>query len=233
MQISKLISAVCAAAFCAGFTAVRAQDTPAQAAARAALMEKMNELETQSAQPAPPPVVVTPAGAMQVKASQPTNMVVVPSPVAPAQPAQPALATPESKSTPGPEAAQTMPATSEAEVQAKAEAALQQKMSELDKQNWASPTVVPVTPPPQTQPMATSPVKPTPPMTQPAAMSPPSQVNANYPGKELGLKPIVAPPLPISVGKEAQLRALLARYKADQITPEQYQTARAKILAEP
>ena len=83
MQISKLIPAVCAAALCASFIAARAQDNPAQAAARAALMEKMNELEAQPAQPAPPPIVVTPSGAMQVQPSQPTNVVVVPTPAAP------------------------------------------------------------------------------------------------------------------------------------------------------
>jgi len=35
------------------------------------------------------------------------------------------------------------------------------------------------------------------------------------------------------MGKEAQLQALLARYKADLITPEQYHKQRAAILAQP
>jgi len=86
---------------------------------------------------------------------------------------------------------------------------------------------------PQTKPVATSPVKPAPPAVKPEVMTPANQINANYPGKELGLKPIVAPPLPISPAKEAQLQGLLEKYKADQITPEQYHTERAKILAEP
>lgn len=55
----------------------------------------------------------------------------------------------------------------------------------------------------------------------------------NYPGKELGLKPIEAPALPISADKQARLQALLAKYKADQITPEEYQKQRGEILAEP
>jgi hypothetical protein len=42
-----------------------------------------------------------------------------------------------------------------------------------------------------------------------------------------------APPLPISAEKEQRLQELLKKYKADQLTPEQYQTERAKILAEP
>ena len=42
---------------------------------------------------------------------------------------------------------------------------------------------------------------------------------------------LTAPPLPISTGKQQQLDSLLLKYKADQITPEQYQAERAKILA--
>ena len=64
-------------------------------------------------------------------------------------------------------------------------------------------------------------------------MSPTNQINAIYPGKELGLKPIEAPPLPITAAQEAQLQALLAKYKANQITPEEYQKQRAEILAQP
>ena len=224
MQISKLLPAVCAAAFCASCIAVRAQDTPAQAAARAALMDKMNALE---AQPAQPPTAVTPSGTTQVKPNQPTNVVVVPPPTVHARPAVPVPAT---KPMPATQVVQTAPATSDAEAQAKAKAALEQKMNELNQQNWATPAAAPA---PQTQPAATNPVTPAPPAVPPVVMSPSSQINANYPGKELGLKPIVAPPLPISPAKEAQLLGLLERYKADEITPEQYHTERAKILAEP
>ena len=231
MQTSKLIPAVCAVAFCASFIAARAEDTPAQAAARAALMEKMNELEAQPAQPAPPPIVVTPSGAMQVQPSRPTNVVTVPAPAVHAHPAVPA---PETKSMPGAAAVQTAPAASDAAAQAKAKAALEQKMSDSNQSNWATPAVAPATSPvPPTQPVAISPVKPAPPAVNPEAMSPPNQVNANFPGKKLGLQPIQAPPLPISAAKEAQLQGLLERYKVDQITPEQYHAERAKILAEP
>jgi len=62
--------------------------------------------------------------------------------------------------------------------------------------------------------------------------APPQNANANSAGRDLGLKPIVAPPLPISPMQEAQLQALLEKYEANAITPEQYQAARAKILAE-
>ena len=39
--------------------------------------------------------------------------------------------------------------------------------------------------------------------------------------------------LPISATKQEQLQALLVKYKADQITPDEYQTQRAAILAQP
>jgi hypothetical protein len=60
----------------------------------------------------------------------------------------------------------------------------------------------------------------------------PSQNNdaANKSAKELGLKPIVAPPLPISADKQAQLRALLQKYEAGSISPVEYQVERKKIL---
>jgi hypothetical protein len=47
----------------------------------------------------------------------------------------------------------------------------------------------------------------------------------------LGLQPITAPPLPISASQQAQLQALLEKYTASTITPEEYQAGRAKILA--
>jgi hypothetical protein len=248
MQISKSFPVVCAVAICASFNTVQAEDTPAQAAARAALMEKMNTLEAQPARAAPPPIVVTPSGATQAQPRQPKNVVVLRPPAAHARPTVPA---PETKPMPGPAAFQTAPTTSDAEAQAKARAALEQKMSELNQQNWTTSAVAPAAPPaprpvaiqpatpevkpaaPQHRPVAISPVKPAPPAVKPEVMSPVKQINANFPGKELGLRPIEAPPLPISTAKEAQLRALLEKYKADQITPEQYHAERAKILAEP
>jgi archaellum component FlaD/FlaE len=63
----------------------------------------------------------------------------------------------------------------------------------------------------------------------------PTQSTTNAPAMK---KPAVitrpeAPPLPISSDKEQRLQELLKKYKADQLTPEQYQAERAKILAEP
>jgi translation initiation factor 2 gamma subunit (eIF-2gamma) len=47
------------------------------------------------------------------------------------------------------------------------------------------------------------------------------------------LKPIEAPLLPVSATQQAQLQALLEKYKANQITPEEYHNQRAEILAQP
>lgn len=60
-----------------------------------------------------------------------------------------------------------------------------------------------------------------------------SNTSTNYIGGSLGMKPIAAPPLPISASKEDRLNALLQKYKMDQITPEEYHQQRAAILAEP
>ena len=51
--------------------------------------------------------------------------------------------------------------------------------------------------------------------------------------KEPEMQPIVAPPLPITTDKQTQLNALLEKYEANAITAGQYQTERAKILADP
>lgn len=74
---------------------------------------------------------------------------------------------------------------------------------------------------------------PTPVVAASKPVSAPAGDNNNYVGRSLGLKQIVAPPLPISASKQAKLDELLNQYKADRITPEQYHQQRAAILAEP
>jgi hypothetical protein len=68
---------------------------------------------------------------------------------------------------------------------------------------------------------------------KPGVISATNQINAIFTGKELGLKPIEAPLLPVTATQQAQLQALLAKYKANQITPEEYHRQRAEILAQP
>jgi hypothetical protein len=92
--------------------------------------------------------------------------------------------------------------------------------------------------------LANRPVTETKPTTQPVpppaavakaepAAQPVKTADVNFAGKDLGMKPMEAPALPISSSKEDQLQALLAKYKADQITPEEYHKQRAAILAQP
>ena len=49
--------------------------------------------------------------------------------------------------------------------------------------------------------------------------------------KQLGLQPLQPPPAPVSAQQQEALQSLLQRYEADQITPDEYQAERAKILA--
>ena len=74
MQIFKLLPTACAVVICASFISVRADDTPVQAAARAALEQKMSELDKPQTQA--PPVVVTSPGAVKVQPSQLTTKTV-------------------------------------------------------------------------------------------------------------------------------------------------------------
>ena len=114
MRIPKFLLAVFAATVCAGFISVRADDNPAQAAARAALEQKMHELDAQSSQTNATP-------------SAPQNE--APS----AQPA-PSVSTEQTPVTSA-AAVSTPPAMPDAEAQERAQAALDQKMRELDEQS--------------------------------------------------------------------------------------------------
>ncbi len=241
MRISKLLSAACAATCLSGFFTVRAQDNPAQAAARAALMEKISEL---NAQPSPPAnqrmaqaIIVTPTGTSVVQST-------------------PASAAPDTLLGPAD--------TPDTPAQAAARAALAEKISQLNAQPSTSANQTPVAatassspfspvPPPSNPKVQISPppaVPPTAPAVNPqpaaapmpkAATAPvaatavktPPPANGNYPGKSLGLPPFVAPPPPVSAQQDAELQALLAKYMANQVSPDEYQKERAAILAKP
>jgi hypothetical protein len=49
----------------------------------------------------------------------------------------------------------------------------------------------------------------------------------------LAFPPLQGPPPAVAADKEQRLRELLGKYRADQVTPEEYHQQRAKILAEP
>jgi hypothetical protein len=219
MQVSKSLLAVCAATVCAGFISSHAQDTPAQAAARAALMQSMGQpaIAAPTAPKTPPPA----------PASKPNP------PVAPATPVAPVTASPAA-TTPAPAPVAMTPQPLNPDAQAAARAALLQSMGQTDIPAAATsaPTVVApvVVAPTPTKPAPTIPAAPE---MKPVATNPAKASNAIIPGREPGFPPMVAPALPISSGKEQQLDALLAQYKANLISPEEYQKQRATILAAP
>jgi hypothetical protein len=71
------------------------------------------------------------------------------------------------------------------------------------------------------------------PATPARSMMPPPPVTPGVneaTAKDLGLAPLQSPPPPVSAEQQQQLQALLQRYEADQITPDEYQADRAKIL---
>ena len=274
----KLLPAVCAAVFCASFISVRADDTPVQAAARAALEQKLNELDT--TQTRAPPVLVTPSGAVVVqpdksatnvtrtvpaktvtsptapaKTTSATKAVPAASRTTPAAPVAPEPKNPPAEVTPAtPPPAETKPAPMMTPVEPAAGAIITSETNAAPAASGTTPAapvatmpteVTPATPPPtETKPappaitpaagtVLQSPVRPATIKVKPGVMSATNQINAIYTGKELGLKPIESPLLPISAAQQAQLQALLAKYKANQITPEEYHNQRAEILAQP
>jgi hypothetical protein len=187
------------------------------------MAQKTNELNAQQSQP--PPVMVAPSGAtVQQPTNQPaaaTTMPSTPPPmekppmtaapsVAPAQTREPATPT-DSRSDnslfrPVPPPSGGIPAG----------AALEENTPSSTTSTAPTAVQTPAPAPVQSVPMKSS-----------------QNDQAFYPGKELGLQPIAAPPLPISADQQAQLRALLEKYDAGTITPVQYQTEREKILAKP
>jgi len=210
MQIRKCLLAVC---FAVAVLSVQAAgvETPAQVKAREALLKKLQEIDAAAA------VTNAPAVTNATAPAEP----VPPAAVAPAAAAATAAAI-VAEPTPAPAAAQIngVPTPADPAVIEKARESMRKKMDEVAAAQLAA----------EAQQQAP---------TQPAASPKPQQIAKNPenpPSKppkhqtSLALPPIEAPPLPISAEKKQQLDALLTRYKADQITPDQYQAERAKIL---
>lgn len=248
MQVFKFVLAVCATTVCAGFICVQAQDTPAQAAARAALMQSMGEpppaapavpatQSTPAAAAAPAaetnaPILVESSGvvAQQTNAPAETNEIATPAPAAPAAETNAPAAT-----TAAPVAATSAAASQPVDptALAAARAALLQAMgqpAETAPATVATPAAANATAPVV---VAPAPAQPVAPEVQPVAPAPAKPGTPSSFANAPGFTPIVAPPLPISAAKQQQLDALLVKYQADQISPEEYHTQRAAILAEP
>jgi hypothetical protein len=66
---------------------------------------------------------------------------------------------------------------------------------------------------------------------EPTALAPTKTTKRNQ--RLQSFPPLQTPPPAIGADKEQRLQELLRKYRADQITPEQYHQERAKILAEP
>lgn len=112
-----------------------------------------------------------------------------------------------------PKTALAVPPPADADTIAKARAAMEEKMKDLQAH-----------PPVETAATAPEGAKP---MAQPSPRKPKTLKGApEFP-------PMQPPPPAVSADKEQRLQELLSKYKADQITPEQYHEQRAKILAEP
>jgi hypothetical protein len=131
------------------------------------------------------------------------------------------------------------PAADEAAI-ARAREEMRKKLSEVPPPQPAP--AVAVKPPPTPAPAETPKPKPAPapapavavkPAPAPAPAAQPKPVVAPAkPQKDIyGFTPIQGPPLPISEDKQQQLAELLRKYRADELTPEQYHAERARILA--
>ncbi len=197
-------------------------DSDAIAKARQALEQQLNQSQSAPTMPAPQPA--------------PAPILIQP-PMA-AQPAAPAMS-------PAP--------ASDPEAIAKAREALRQKMQALETQQPATFQSPPPTPPASFAATAGAVVEPpsTPglnglPEANPTDIAkaretlrmtldtmPPEAPDVRTQGSGLYFPPLQGPALPISAAKEQRLQGLLQQYKMDLISPEQYQAARAKILAEP
>jgi hypothetical protein len=224
MQTSKFLLVIGAAMIFSAPSLLAAKpETEAQIKMREALRLKIEELNTQETPPAPPVAAVPKAlePAPVVETPKPTPMPVVKpevKPVAPkpvkvkAEPAKPktvVVPVPVEAPVAAPAKAEFSEPVSEAESAASArmKAALEKKMAELD----ATPAPVVVAPKPVAKPQLTiAPV---------VAVTP-------APAK------IEAPASPLPVTKQDRLAELLRRYKADQVSAQDYHAQRAAILAE-
>ncbi|MDE3068239.1 MAG: hypothetical protein KGJ60_11895 [Verrucomicrobiota bacterium] len=209
-----------------GWTAVHAGDTPTQARARAALeaeMRRLGQLPFPTNQT--PAVQTAPAAAIQTAPAATKPIVVQRSPAV----------TPHESN----------------EDQAKAQAALEAKLRELGAApppgSALSSIAVPATAAPQANPEAQAQAqaalrKKMAELNQQQARAQAAREEENVGagggsaaaalGNAPGFKPMTPPPLPVTIQQEAALQALLQKYMANEITPEQYQIERAKIMAQ-
>ena len=209
MHIPKALLLAVATAWALHAPSTFAKDSDDAAKLREAMREKL--AETKGAQSAPAKAAPA-APAKPAPKPAPAKPAPAPAPVKPAaKPAPAAPATP-----PAAPAAKAAPAASTAAVElgdSADDAALREAMrSRMEEQ----PTVT-------AAPTAKAPAAP--------AEKAPQSAKAT-PAKSGAFQPLEAPASPLTGTKEERLKQLLDQYKADQITPEEYHTQRAKIVAE-
>lgn len=165
-----------------------AADTDSQAAARAALLQKMHELDSQSAVPTESPAPVQPQMTDRNQQSvEDEEQALVKTHSKSKQPTMHAAPAMEKNSNPQQQLVNMEPAAPGAPI---------------------APTAAPA----------------------PAGAKMLKTASARPQTGYFGFAPIQAPPPPVSPDQEAQLHALLEKYQADQITPDEYQAQRAAII---
>jgi len=214
MRIANSVLLACALATFLMVPTARSEDTEAQAKARAALRQQMNQ-----------PMAAEPGNSQQTTQAPMTS------------PAR--LNDPEAEAKARAALHQRMNGTAaqpgDSEQTAKARQAERQKLDEIHADFGYGPITSPLVFPPrdsdadhklrellrqkteQPGPMASTPAM----ATKPA------------PPKPGVFPPMQGPPSTLSPAKQQKLTELLQRYKADELTPEQYHLERAKILSEP
>jgi len=229
MQTSKFLLVIGAAMIFSAPNLLAAKpETEAQIKMREALRLKIEELNTQETPAAPAPMVEAPKPAAAPLAKPEVT------PIAPkvekvkkAEPAKPkTVVVPVPVETPVAAPAKvefTEPVTvSEDAAAARMREALEKKMAELS----AKPAVAVESPAPVVKPVPPSPVA----KPQPKVVAAP--VAPVIAAKPAAAK-IEAPASPLPVTKQDRLAELLRRYKADELSAQDYHSQRATILAQP
>jgi DNA polymerase-3 subunit gamma/tau len=217
MQTSKyLLAAGVLAAVILPLQVQGGPDSEEQARMREALRRALEQPHAAQSKPvtAAQPETAPPTSTEPAPVTPPPQPAAQPTPVAPVAP--PPVAPAAVVQTP--ETFEPVPKADDAESLARAREAMRQKLQEMQTTPQPVNPVAAVAPAPAPKPSA-APTPAATPMTTPVATS-------NY-------KPIDVPASPFSAAKQAKLADLLARYRADTITSQEYHAQRAAIIAEP
>lgn len=116
---------------------------------------------------------------------------------------------------------------------ARMRAALERRLNDLDAQQAQGPRDQTEAPVKTVQHVQAQPL-PLQPVTQPRSgvSTPPPPSRTEKPIVKTSFPRLQGPESPLSLDKQQRLSELLRKYKADEITPEQYHAERARILSE-